>query len=139
MTEMDIYLWLKLDEIRNIIQLPLVVGTLFFVLGTICTIASYIDSDVEIIRKPATWTAVVCGAILLFFGTIYLALPSTKQYAMIKVIPAVYNSRAIQKDAPELYSMAIGAMKEKLGSIVSQTAYIVAEDVKEKVDKPKKK
>ena len=44
-------------------------------------------------------------------------LPTTKQMAMIKVIPMIANSKAIEtmsNDAKEIYTLGIKAIKEQL-------------------------
>lgn len=40
--------------------------------------------------------------------------PSSKTIAMMVVIPAIANSELVQRDIPELYKAAIGALKEKV-------------------------
>lgn len=47
----------------------------------------------------------------LLLGTL---LPNSKQFAAIKVLPAIYESKAIQKDLPELYEVAVEFLKENL-------------------------
>lgn len=57
----------------------------------------------------------LCSAVLfLLLGTF---VPSTKQMAMIKVIPMLANSEAIQalgRDGKEIYQIGINAIKETL-------------------------
>lgn len=57
----------------------------------------------------------LCSAVLcLLFVTF---VPSTKQMAMIKVIPMLANSEAVQalgRDGKEIYQMGINAIKETL-------------------------
>jgi hypothetical protein len=43
-----------------------------------------------------------------------IATPSTKNYPVIKVLPKVVNSEAVQKDIPELYDLAINYLKKEL-------------------------
>ena len=55
--------------------------------------------------------------LLAFFSLTFI--PSTKQMAMIKVIPAIANSEIageMSKDAKELYKMGVDAIKEQLTS-----------------------
>jgi hypothetical protein len=47
-----------------------------------------------------------CGVILI---------PSTKEMAAIIVVPKIVNSTAVQKDVPELYSLGVEWLKDKLG------------------------
>lgn len=53
-------------------------------------------------------TATIIGALITTF------VPTTKEMAMIYVVPAINESEAIQKDLPELYDLGIQALKNVL-------------------------
>lgn len=50
----------------------------------------------------------------VIFFVFYIAVPSSKTIACMYVIPEITNSKAIQKDLPEIYDMAISALKENI-------------------------
>ena len=52
--------------------------------------------------------------VCLFLIVLAIATPSTKNYPVIKVLPKVVNSEAVQKDIPELYDLAINYLKKEL-------------------------
>jgi hypothetical protein len=60
----------------------------------------------------------------LVIGLTYALVPSTKEYAAIKVIPLLLNSEStatVQKDAGALYNLAVEWAKEQLKADVGQT------------------
>ena len=52
----------------------------------------------------------------LFAATliVHMMLPSSKTVAMMVVVPAISQSKAIQQDLPDIYNMAIDALKAQL-------------------------
>ena len=59
--------------------------------------------------------AIKCSVIALVISTLGAILtPSTKQMAAIIVVPKIVNSTAVQKDIPELYSLGVEWLKDKL-------------------------
>lgn len=47
-------------------------------------------------------------------GLVALALPSSRTIALMYVLPRVADSEAIQRDVPELYRLAVDALKSEL-------------------------
>lgn len=120
MSTFDIWLWLKLDDIRD------ACSTLFFLFGILggllvafATVARCIDDESRATLKPglmvALWLFVALGWI---GGAGNALLPSTKQAAAIYVVPQLVQSRVFTNDIPQLYDMAVQAMKEKLAAKV---------------------
>lgn len=56
------------------------------------------------------WSISLC----VFGGLIAIFMPTSKIIAMMTVIPKIAQSTVIQKDLPELYSVAIEALKQKI-------------------------
>lgn len=49
-------------------------------------------------------------------ATLAPLLPSSKTIALMYVLPEIANSKVMQQDVPELYDMAIKALKDQLSS-----------------------
>lgn len=62
-------------------------------------------------------TACIIGAICLIFHTL---TPSSKNLALIYVLPRIADSKVIQKDLPELYDMAIVGLKSKMTNAINE-------------------
>jgi len=104
MTESQVYMWLILDNIK--------VASLIFTIISIF-IMVYISIEIVVNNNKFLmlfWTIPIVSLILS------VILPSSKQYAIIKVLPQIDNSELttkLKQDIPELYDVAINAMKEK--------------------------
>lgn len=122
-TASEIYWILKLDDIQGVlIFLTVVVGVYCLMMLVIWRVTkdigiAYADKQEE---KTVTFCAkqffitVSVFAVLLLVETF---IPSTKQMAAIKVIPAIANSEIVgemSSDAKELYRMGVNAIKEQL-------------------------
>jgi hypothetical protein len=134
-TETSLYWVLKLDSIRNlfgginclfivfsvIAAIPLVIGTVVYYIAE-TEHDHYHDHDygfrkvlmlgylLEAFFVFAAISSAICNVLI----------PSTKEYAMIKVIPMVANStefKELKGDAKELYKLGIEATKSKLKSL----------------------
>lgn len=57
--------------------------------------------------KRESIVALICGLILTF-------LPTTKEMAMIYVVPHISESQVIKQDIPELYDLGVNALKDWL-------------------------
>lgn len=55
---------------------------------------------------------VICVAVFSFLAAVLM--PSTKTLCAVVVVPAIANSEAVQKDFPELYTLAVEKLKEQL-------------------------
>lgn len=118
-TESSVYLILKLDDFRAVLWIftSITAGISF-----LSAIAWIINSDScrncksfnNSIYKRYVFGAL--GIAFVFIIAVFM-LPSTKQMAMIKVIPAIANSKIVGEmsaDAKEIYRMGINAIKETL-------------------------
>ena len=122
-TESAIYWILKLDDIKTFFLLPIIICAILSVVFLIGSICCYIESqpcpsDEE--KKLTMFAVKLCLIIVsiwISLSCINCFIPSTKQFAMIKVIPAITNSELaadMSKDAKEIYKMGIEAIKEEL-------------------------
>lgn len=114
-TESSIYWILKLSDIR--IMLFVFVGFIgAFAVGS--GVGWGVNADLYEETADACKKAFFRSVALVFLLAIPATLlPTTKQMAMIKVIPAIANSEIVGEmsaDAKELYRMGINAIKEQL-------------------------
>lgn len=113
-TESTIYWWTRLDDVRN----GLMACGSFVLAGIIvATIGLGITRcDVEDTLWPRRyWLYMVpltflCVALML--STVFI--PSERDYALIKVVPAIANNEAIAAEASEFYDMAKEALRQQL-------------------------
>ena len=108
-TATEMYWILKLDDIRAFFGLSLIPLAIFLMATGIAWAA-----EQKLEAKKYFFRTVV---IVVLFGFFAAILPSTKQMAMIKVIPMLANSEIVgemSSDAKELYRMGINAIKEQL-------------------------
>lgn len=121
-TPSEMYWLLKLDDIRGLF---VAVAVFMGIAGVITTIARMVlcgpmsaDTDESLqsrVRRASNYTIITA----FVFGMVSALLPSTKQFAAIKVIPLILNSDAVKTvaaDASDLYSLGIKGLKEALTS-----------------------
>ena len=115
-TEGMIFWILKLDDLRLLFMIVSLSSVLIFAVTAVVWGLQADEGKIKAsltaksICKKSLVSSVVCG----FLAVI---LPSTKQMAMIKVIPMVVNSEIVHtmsNDAKQIYELAINALKEKL-------------------------
>jgi len=118
MNESMIYLWTRLNGIWNVAMF----GCVFFgIASVVLTVAYFVHAtdeeynkkELSVLRKffpsvPLIWFVCVIAAVFV---------PTSKEYAMMKVLPKMANSQMaqdVQKDIPELYQMAKDALREMI-------------------------
>lgn len=113
-TESTVYWILKLDDLRTIC---LIVGLMSGLAGVVSFLmwqgAVSVDDDPKVPRS----TCLTVFAVFMLCVTVGTLLPSTKQMAMIKIIPRLANNEIVNnlpKDANGLYKLGIEAIKEQL-------------------------
>lgn len=106
MSTFDIWLWLKLDDIRY--ALGFSTFALFVVSLFVCAIKAEIGSS-KWYRLP-----VFIASVAAISGISAVLIPSAKQAAAIYVTPKIVESRVFTNDIPELYGMAVDALKAKM-------------------------
>lgn len=114
MTPFTIYLWGIADNVHDMISFAAIVS---LVAGMLASIFVFIALSEGVDKEEKVFLKRLLKSILSFaaFSSILSALtPDSKTVAAMVVIPAIAQSEAIQKDAPELYKMAIDRLKETL-------------------------
>ena len=112
MSEMQVYMWLILDNVSTIFIILAIFGTAFVGFAvSFCTVIGFTD------REPKLFFAWLLVPMIIPIILLATFTPTSKQYAMIKVFPQIINSD-IAQDIPEdmntMYTMAKDYMKEML-------------------------
>lgn len=119
-TESNIYWMTRLDEIKSFVSVAGSLMCLVFGIALIVCLGGCIVNKVDEDEKNLrTFKKISMYVIPLFLFGVALPIsnvfiPTTKQYAMIKVIPAIANDQRIQQEATEIYDMAKQALKQTL-------------------------
>ncbi len=121
-TESYMYWILKLDDIRGFVFVSGMLGVLavvafltFFLAAKIGK-GDFCDDHVHV-RRMCGWSCVATTILTLLLHLSYALLPTTKQMAMIKVIPVIANSKEVEvvsKDAKELYTLVVEEIRNRL-------------------------
>ena len=121
-TESSVYWILKLDDIRTLFGVAtFIFGFATFVSAVAWGLNSSDNNSFAVSAKrfciKAFSACAVCAVAIAF-------IPSTKQMAMIKVLPAIANSEIVGEmsaDAKEIYRMGIKVIKEALSENKEQS------------------
>ena len=119
-TESSIYWITRCDAIRSALEPVTFLAIIALVASCILYAAARTADNVtkEQKRFCSTFLAVTVVAILLILGA-WIFVPTTKEMALIKVAPALANSKLVQETLPveakEIYDLAKSALREKLG------------------------
>lgn len=118
-TESALYWIIKLDDIRTF----LIVCTIFLgFVSAVLLLMTITQNTNAPIFTDSDWRKMLPARISTYiaaitFGIALVLVPSTKQMAAIKGIPAIVNSdmaKDMSSDAKELYKLGVDALKEKL-------------------------
>lgn len=111
------YWFTRLDVLNTFFMFVTIMGgfgVLFLVIGyygTSLNDCSESDREVHgIMGRILKWAAPLWTLCLI--GTLFV--PTSKQMAMIYVVPALTESQVIKQDIPELYDLGIDALKNWL-------------------------
>jgi hypothetical protein len=102
-----------LDILRGLVLTGLVLSGFVSVITAALGIVTFVEDEPEDnlkcrkIFRPTAW-------LFGLFCFLILIIPSSKDFAMVYVIPKVANSQMIQKDIPDIYNLAVSAFKAKL-------------------------
>ena len=123
-TESQMYWLTRADDLRHVLGQ---ISTVAFKLGTVPFIILFIISIAAAAGDKGAKDAMTshllqwAGPALIIISLVALTtksfMPSTRDYAVIKAIPAILNSdraEIIQKDASELYDLTVEWAKEQL-------------------------
>jgi hypothetical protein len=113
-TESTVYWILKLDDFRDACMLVGLLSALTAFGSFIAWCCSAASEDDPQVPRSICFKTITVFVLCVVVG---LLVPSTKQMAMIKLIPMLANSEVVSslpKDANDLYKLGIEAIKEQL-------------------------
>ncbi len=119
-TESTMYWITRLDSIKDISETLAVVTGILVIASTLFAIgasaASCADPSDESKQTAKTIRRFNAFITIIFVGFVSAAalLPTSKEFAVIKVVPMIANSEALEtvsKDGKEIYNMGIEALK----------------------------
>ena len=102
----EVYLWTRLDLIGGAILLCTF-------LATVTQFIMFCLAMDETPADPKRWRCVakrVC-AVGFVAALLWLTIPSKSDAALIYILPKLSKSEVLQRDVPELYSVAMDALK----------------------------
>lgn len=110
--------WLtRLDNINEAFCILTFLGGLAFVFSAFFHIATKCDDECDEAVKRVVSTAFKIITILWSLGVVgTIFTPTSKEMAMIYVVPHIAESQVIKQDIPELYDMGVAALKDWLKS-----------------------
>ena len=118
-----VYLVLKLDDIRGVFLAGTIASGVITALLAVM-LASYGitgDDPEDRERGIATWllrNLLKAASMFLLFLTVTILIPTTRQFALIYIIPKVVNSDFVQKDIPaesrEIYELGKDILKQTI-------------------------
>jgi hypothetical protein len=118
-TESELYWILKLDDIRDLLTGCTVALGITSVVLIVMTIAQICEEDLfdDIPWRRSLFARLAVYITLIVFSIALVLIPSTKQMAVIKGVPAIVNSdvtKNVSSDVKELYKLGVDTLKEKL-------------------------
>ena len=115
MTPLNIYLWQQADSFDLslcMLALGCCLTGLVFTAFSIVAEGDFEKSTLDRCRKIGLRAV----AVFAVAATLATLLPSSKTIALMYVLPEIANSKVMQQDVPELYDMAVKALKDQLSS-----------------------
>lgn len=115
-TPSEIYWILKLDDFHALFWAGIIVPGIVLVAAAFFAPLAF-DLDTKEMGRFLRSLAWRCGVIAGIAGLAAAFTPTTKQMAMIKVVPAIVNSdiaKEVSGDAKEIYKLGIEAIKSNL-------------------------
>ena len=107
----------------NLLLIFTVIAIVLGVSAAIVSFAAAVRADMSNTPMSKTFAGARFGLMVkIVFAALLLigVTPSTRTLAAMYIVPAIANSKAIQKDFPELYDLAIGKLKEQLAPAVEK-------------------
>lgn len=110
-----IYVWGVADDIKSLCAGVAIAGVIVLGIGSIIAAIAHFHDEIDDDNKPFVKKLLTRSGLLIALCAAISALtPSSKTIALMVVLPRIAQSDAIQKDAPEVYRMAVDALKAKL-------------------------
>ena len=114
-TPATMYWFTRLDGITNFFELISILSSIGFLISLILFILSKVDDTCEEpIKKVMSILFKTITSIWLIAIIGMLFTPTSKQMAMIYVVPQITESQVVKQDIPELYDLGVNALKDWL-------------------------
>ena len=116
LTAWQVYLWLKLDDLDLLLSLAAFAcfGYAFIVFVVGINLAEYWEEFTDFIKKFKLKLSLF---MMLIFFVLDVLLPSTKQFALIYVLPKIANSKTVQSlltDSDDVGTLLVKYAKQEL-------------------------
>lgn len=116
MTEWEMYLLVKLDDLQSLLYATTLVSALTTMLSGciyLTITSSYMGDEEENLALKIRQYLRRAGMVLITSGVLYTATPSTKQAATVYLIPKLLQNESVQR-MPELFNELSKAWIETL-------------------------
>ena len=110
-TPATMYWFTRLDAIDCALGVLLIISAIWFIITLIVFgVNEPYDDDRKPYMRSFRWSAWV------FITTLITSVfvPTTKEMAMIYVVPQITESQVVKQDIPELYDLGVNALKDWL-------------------------
>lgn len=114
-TPATMYWFTRLDGIATFFSLLTFIGGFAFLFLLVFFVATKVDDTCEEPTKKVISILFKTVAPIWLFGLIgVLFTPTSKEMAMIYVVPQITESQVVKQDIPELYDLGVNALKDWL-------------------------
>lgn len=114
-TPATMYWFTRLDGITTFFSVLTTLGTIAFIILLIFFVVSKVDDTCEEPVKKAISTLFKTVTPIWLIAVIgVLFIPTSKEMAMIYVVPQITESQVVKQDIPELYDLGVNALKDWL-------------------------
>jgi uncharacterized membrane protein len=120
-TESTIYWVTRLDAFNNLVTAVSFISVIFLIASIIasCVVMGERNSMLNIDDKLILPIKFVIGSIIILVicATLLVFVPTTKEYAAMKILPKIANDEALNtlsQDGKELYRLTVDYLKEQV-------------------------
>ncbi len=115
-TPLTIYLWQMADQIKGSLMFIAIPSLIVCVIAFVCRLnCDEGSAEPDVKERAACWRVLRWFLPTLAVSALLLnIIPNSKTVAMMVIVPKLAESRIIQTDIPELYDVAVQALKEAI-------------------------
>lgn len=105
------YWFTRLDAIDCVFAVLLTISAVWFIVTLVAFgINEPYDEDKKPYMRSFRWSA----GVFIMSLIVSAFVPTTKEMAMIYVVPRITESQIVKQDIPELYDLGVNALKERM-------------------------
>jgi hypothetical protein len=116
--ESTMYWITRLDKVSAVLSgLAIALGIIGGISSIVFCVAysmSATDADAKVTARIFRWISHISMPLFLVFLLGWALTPTTKEYAAIKLIPAIVNNGKVQDEAREVYELVKDWLKDKV-------------------------